>query len=213
MSIKTDSKLIIEYGRLLYQRGMIAGYDGNLSIRIGKNKIFITPSGFPKGNLSSTDLVITDLSGIVLSGRQKPSSEIAMHLQVYKNRPDIRACCHAHPPFATAFATANKKLPENILPEIILFVGEIALAEYIPTGVAPEWTKLAKYIKSSDAVILKNHGLLTLGKDMKEAYFRMEAVEHFARIAFYGNNLGGLKPLDKQEVMRLRKLKKALDKK
>lgn len=206
MSVAKESRSIIEYGRLLYQKRMIAGYDGNLSVKIGQNRLLVTPAGFPKGFLKPADLVITDLAGKVVSGRQKPSSELAMHLEVYKNRPDIGACCHAHPPFATAFAAANKNLPENILPEIILFVGKIALAEYIPTGVASKWAKLAKYIKNANAVLLKNHGLLTLGKDLKEAYFRMEAVEHFAQIAFYGKDLGGLKHLDKQELIRLKKL-------
>ncbi len=207
MSKKIQSASLIKYGSLLYKNGLIEGLDGNLSIRLDKKSILITPSGLPKGFLKPKDLVITDLSGRKISGSRNASSEIAMHLQVYQNRSDIRACCHAHPPFATAFAAAGKKLPENILPEMILFVGNIRLAEYIPTGVASQWKKLAKYINKDNAVLLGNHGVLTLGRDMPEAYFRMEAVEHLARIAWLGKSLGGLKPLDKKEVTRLKKLK------
>jgi len=207
MSKKIQSASLIKYGSLLYQNGLIEGLDGNLSIRLDKKSILITPSGLPKGFLKPKDLIVADLSGRKISGSRNASSEIAMHLQVYQNRPDIWACCHAHPPFATAFAAAGKKLPENILPEMILFVGNIRLAEYIPTGVASQWKKLAKYINKDNAVLLGNHGVLTLGRDMPEAYFRMEAVEHLARIAWLGKSLGGLKPLDKKEVTRLKKLK------
>ncbi len=207
MSKKIQSASLIKYGSLLYKNGLIEGLDGNLSIRLDKKSILITPSGLPKGFLKPKDLIVADLSGRKISGSRNASSEIAMHLQVYQNRPDIWACCHAHPPFATAFAAAGKKLPENILPEMILFVGNIRLAEYIPTGVASQWKKLAKYINKDNAVLLGNHGVLTLGRDMPEAYFRMEAVEHLARIAWLGKSLGGLKPLDKKEVTRLKKLK------
>ena len=207
MSIKKDSNILINFCHLLYKNGLIAGFDGNFSVKLDNNSILITPSGLPKGFLESEDLIVIDLSGKKISGRGESSSETAMHLQVYQNRPEIKSCCHAHPPYVTAFAAAGKQLPENVLPEVLLSIGDIELAEYIPTGIAEEWIKLKKYIKKNNAVLLANHGVLTLGRDIKEAYFRMETVEHFARIAFLGESLGGLKALDSKEIARLTKIR------
>ena len=207
MSIKNESKTLTNYCHLLYKNGMIAGFDGNYSVKIDSNSILITPSGKPKGFLKLEDLITIDISGKKISGEGKPSSETAMHLQVYQNRPEIKSCCHAHPPHATAFATSDKRLPENVLPEILLSVGDIARTEYIPTGVVEEWDKLTKYILKNNAVLLANHGVLTLGTDIEEAYFRMETIEHFAKIAFIGETLGGLKTLDSNEIARLNRIR------
>lgn len=209
MSTKNISNILIKFCHLLYKNGLIAGFDGNFSAKLANNSILITPSGLPKGFLEPKDLIVVDLSGNKISGRGEPSSETAMHLQVYQNRPEIKACCHAHPPYATAFASAGKRLPDYVLPEVLLSVGDIELVDYIPTGVAEEWIKLAKYIKKNNAVLLANHGVLTLGQDIGKAYFRMETVEHFARIAFLGESLGGLKSLDSKEVTRLTKIRES----
>ncbi len=207
MSIKNDSNILVNFCHLLYKNGLIAGFDGNFSVRIDNNSILITPSGKPKGFLEPDDLIVIDLTGRKISGNGEPSSETAMHLQVYQNRPEIKACCHAHPPYATAFAASGKQLPDNILPEVLLSIGDIKLTEYIPTGVAKEWVKLGQYIKMNNAVLLANHGVLTLGTDAEQAYLRMETVEHFAKIAFLGESLGGLKTLDTDEVVRLTKIR------
>ncbi len=209
MSIKKHLDILIKYCHLLYKNGLIAGFDGNFSVKLDNNSVLITPSGLPKGFLEPKDLIVVDLSGNKISGRGEPSSETPMHLQVYQNRPEIKACCHAHPPYATAYASAGKRLPDNVLPEVLLSVGDMELAEYIPTGVAEEWIKLAKYIKKNNAVLLANHGVLTLGRDVEEAYFRMETVEHFARIAFLGESMGGLKTLDSKEVTRLTEIRES----
>lgn len=208
MSIKNDSRKIIDFCHLLYKNRLIAGFDGNFSAKLDNKSILITPSGLPKGFLEPDDLICVDFTGQKISGKGEPSSEMPMHLQVYQNRPDIKACCHAHPPYSTAYAAAGKQLPENILPEILLSIGDIGLVEYIPTGVAEAWTGLVNYIKTNNAVLLANHGVLTLGKDPAEAYFRMETVEHFARIAFLGESLGGLKDLEGEEVTRLIEIRK-----
>ena len=207
MSIKNISSILIKFCHLLDKNGLIAGFDGNFSAKLDNNSILITPSGLPKGFLEPEDLIVVDFSGDKISGRGEPSSETAMHIQVYQNRPEIKACCHAHPSYATAFASAGKRLPNNVLPEVLLSVGNMELTEYIPTGVAEEWVKLAKYIKKNNAVLLANHGVLTLGQDIGEAYFRMETVEHFAKIAYLGESLGGLKSLDSKEVTRLTKIR------
>ncbi|RKX18064.1 MAG: class II aldolase/adducin family protein [Candidatus Zixiibacteriota bacterium] len=207
MSIETMSNILINFCRLLYKNGLIAGFDGNYSAKLDNNSILITPSGLAKGFLEPEDLIVVDLSGNKISGRREPSSETAMHLQVYQNRPEINACCHAHPPYSTTFAVTGKQLPDNILPEVLLNIGNIGWVDYIPTGVAEEWVKLALHIRKNNAVLLANHGVLTLGQDIGEAYFRMETVEHLARIAFLGKNLGELKALDSKEITRLTRIR------
>jgi len=125
---------LIETGRLLYEKGMLAGSDGNLSARIDENRLLITRSGVAKGRLGIDDFVELNIEGELISGNVKPSSETAMHLTVYQNRADIRCCLHSHPPFATSFAVAGIELDRNILPEVAVFVGNIPLVEYAPPG-------------------------------------------------------------------------------
>jgi L-fuculose-phosphate aldolase len=210
MTLTQAKKLIIRTGRLLYDKGFIAAYDGNLSIRLDNKTILITPSMRAKGFLNESELVKIDYDGRKLSGGGKPSSEMYMHLTVYLSRSEIYACCHAHPPYATAFAAAGKKLPENILPEVIITAGEIPLVKYIPTGEPREWKKFKKYINRHDAFLLANHGVLTLGQTIEKAFFRMEMVEHYARIAYIASNMGRLNRLDVSEVRRLQKIREKL---
>lgn len=210
MNLNQARKLIVKTGRLLYEKGFIAGYDGNLSIRLNKKNILITPSMRAKGFLKESELVRIDYDGNKLSAGGKPSSEMSMHLVVYRNRPEVNACCHAHPPYATAFAAAGKKLPENILPEVVIMAGKIPLVEYIPTGLPAKWKKFRKYISGHNAFLLANHGVLTLGRTIEEAYFRMETVEHFARITYIAQNMDKLNPLDSDEVRRLEKIRDKL---
>ncbi len=203
-------KDLVFYGRRLSERGYIAGYDGNLSGRLEGGKILITPSLRPKGLLKAGDLVVTDRRGRKIVGRGKPSSEITMHLLVYDRRPDIGACCHAHPPYATAFAAIGRKLPTGILPEVSILLGDIPLIEYLPTGVADAWTKFGRHIKGHFALLLKNHGVLTLGRNMEEAFARMETVEHYARIIYIARNMGRPKPLANKEIARLDEIRRKL---
>ncbi len=210
MDIPKARSEIVEYGRLLYQSRFIAGYDGNLSIRTSPNRIVITPTLTAKGFLKRNDPIVVDRNGKKISGKRKPSSETAMHLTVYANRPKIGACCHAHPPFATAMPAAGKRIPEDILPEAAIFLGKIPLVEYIPTGLPEKWKIFAKYISGHFAFLLKNHGVLTIGKTLEEAYFRMETVEHYARIIYIGQNIGRLNKLDKTELSRLNEIHKKL---
>ncbi len=198
---------IIETGRQLAQRGLVAGSDGNLSVRLDQDKILVTPSGLPKGRLSEDDLVTVDLSGNKLSGRLKASSETAMHLCVYRERPDVFACVHAHPPYATAFAVAGIKLPEDVLPEVVIFVGPVPLAEYAPPGTEAVPRSLAPYLADHNAFLLANHGLLTLGRSLQEAYNRHETVEHYAHILHLTRELGPENRLPADDYARLIKLR------
>ena len=212
MSYTAERELLVEYGHRLYERGLVAGTDGNLSLLVDHGTILITPSGAAKGRMNADDPVLVSIEGEVLSGKRKPSSEILMHLSVYKNRPDARACCHAHPPYATAFSVTGKELPVNVLPEVILSVGRIPLTEYAPPGTEAVPKSLDPFINDHEAFLLVNHGVLTIGRTMDEAFNRMETVEHFARILYIAGGIGAVNFLEDTEVRRLEKLRDNLKK-
>jgi len=202
---------IIKTGTKLYRRGMVSGTDGNISVRLDNNHIMITPSGFPKGELDIEDMAVIDLDGNVLEG--KPSSELAMHCFIYKQRSDINACVHSHAPYSTAFTVAGLDLPDNVLPEVVLFVGKIPLTDYAPPGTKAVPDSIAPYIKENHAFLLRNHGLLTIGRKLKEAYNRHETVENYARIVTLARQLGEIKLIPKEDYNRLESMRKELEKK
>lgn len=199
----TEHQEIVRFGRLLYENRFIAGSEGNLSVRLTDGNILITPSGVGKGFLCEDDLVTVDSEGKQISGKAKASSELPMHLYVYKMRPEINACCHAHPPYATAYSIVKKALPSNILPEIILTVGEIPLTEYATPGTPEIPQALEKFILGHTAFVLRNHGALTIGRTAEEAYHRMEIIEHYAKIIYIAENMGKLNSLGSGEIKRL----------
>ncbi|MEZ5360177.1 MAG: class II aldolase/adducin family protein [Candidatus Zixiibacteriota bacterium] len=203
----TESSLIVnkivEIGRNCYQRGLIAGSDGNISARIDANRIAITRSGVCKGHLTEQDIVIIDSTGKPLSASGKPSSETLMHLFLYDKRPDIQACVHAHPPFATAFAVAGIPLEKPVLPEVVLFVGNIALTEFAFPGTPAVAQSLEPTVANHNAFLLKNHGLTTVGATLDEAFYRLETVEHFAQIYYRAKMLGNVDILQDEDVARL----------
>lgn len=200
---------IVEIGRRLYQKGYIAGTEGNISIRITKNEIIITPAGFPKGNLQPKNLIKIDLAGKKIKGPEGslPSSETAMHLAIYKSRTDVKAVIHAHPPFATGFSVARVPLPKKILPELILTLGEIPLSEYATPTTQKLAKAVSKLIINHDAVLLANHGIVCVGKNIDDAYYKIELVEHFAKICFIARLLGKETELETKEIKELLKLK------
>jgi L-fuculose-phosphate aldolase len=212
MKYLTEKNQLVEFGRRLHDFGFIAGYDGNLSVRDKNGHIHITPAGAAKGFLSEADIVTVDGSGKVLSGSKSPSSELAMHLIIYRLRPEIAACCHAHPPYSTAFAAIGRVPAENILPEVIAFVGKIQLVEYLPTGLPEKWERFEKYVGDNHAFLLANHGLLTIGRTMEEAYFRLETVEHYSKIIYIAERMGPVRQLDPKEIERLKEIGKSLRK-
>jgi L-fuculose-phosphate aldolase len=212
MSYSAERKLLVEVGRRMHEKGLVAGVDGNLSILLGPDTLLITPSGAAKGRLSEEDLVLVDLEGKVVSGNRQPSSEMLMHLFVYKRRPDVKACCHAHPPYATAFSVIGKELPDNVLPEVILSVGKIPLTEYAPPGTKAVPESLEPFVNDHDAFLLRNHGILTVGGTMEDAYNRMETVEHFARILYISRGVGTVDFLENSEVRRLERIRENLRK-
>ncbi|NOY88287.1 MAG: class II aldolase/adducin family protein [FCB group bacterium] len=197
------AKKILAVGSSLYLKGMLVGSEGNISTRLDEEHILITPSGLNKGSLKSEDLVVVDKNGKQVKGNHKPSSEIAMHLFIYQNRPEINACVHSHAPYATAFAVAGRELPDNLLPEIVLFIGRIPLTAYASPGTKVVADTLKPYISDNNAFLLRNHGLVTVGKTLQEAYDRHEIVEHYAQIVYLAQQLGNATPLPQDNFKHL----------
>jgi len=193
---------IAEVCRRVYYKGWVAANDGNVSVRVDENRVVVTPTGVSKGEVTPEMLVETDLEGRPLSpGR--PSSEILMHLYCYRERPDVKAVVHAHPPFATGFAVAGIPLERCILPEIVVTIGSVPLAPYGTPGTEELPKTLAPYLRKGDAFLLANHGAVTLGRTLFEAYYQMERVEHLAKISFVARTLGNENILGQQAVEKL----------
>jgi L-fuculose-phosphate aldolase len=179
---------MIRVGRLMWERGMVAATDGNLSARLGSDRLLVTASGKSKGFLSSDDLVVMRLDGQLVSSYRgrglRASSEILMHLEVYSQRPNVNAVVHAHPPLATAFSIAGVSLARCVLPEVIVTLGAIPTAEYATPGTGEVPESIRQAICNYDALILAHHGSLTVGSSLWEAYLRLEKVEHAAQITW-----------------------------
>ena len=202
---------ICNIGKLLYESGMLAGTDGNISVKLDDDRIMITPSGAAKGRMSPEEMVIVDINGKHLQGSNQASSEMLMHLAVYKARPEIKSCVHSHAPYATAFAAAGIELSADILPEVVVFIGSIPLTDYAPPGTDAIPKSLEPFLENSNAFLLRNHGLLTIGHDLSEAFNRHETVEHFARIMHLARQLGNVNSIPSDDFKRLEKMRTKLD--
>jgi L-fuculose-phosphate aldolase len=190
-------------GRWMYERGYIVACEGNLSVRLDDDRIINTPTCMNKGTLSPEDLVVTDINGLHLSGNRKVSSEVAMHLLFYRMRPDVRAICHAHPPTATGFAVAGRALDQALLPEVIIGLGQIPLVRYATPGTPELSAALEPFVPHYDALLLANHGAVTCGPDLLTAFFRMETIEHSAKITMAAETVGEPQLLSSREVAKL----------
>jgi L-fuculose-phosphate aldolase len=198
---------IVEIGRRLYARGQVASNDGNISVRLDERRLLTTPKGVCKGFMTSDMMVVTDLQGNKLHGTGEPSSEVQMHVVVYENRPDVHAVVHAHPPTATGFAVAGIALDRAVLAEVVTTLGSIPIAEYGTPSTRELADAVRRYIKAHDGLLLANHGALTVGADVMNAYYKMETIEHFARISLVARLLGREHVLSRDEVMRLQDLR------
>lgn len=202
-NINSLKKEIVEVGKRVYARGYVASNDGNISARLDGDRILITPTGVSKGFMSVDDLIILDLDGKVLGGKKKQSSEANMHLQIYKDRPEVMSVCHAHPPYATGFAVAGIPLNKMVLPEVIIALGTVPVVEYGTTGTYELYGMISKYIKDYDAFLLANHGALTVGNSILNAYHKMETLDLAAMIQFIAQMLGKVNTLTKQQTDQL----------
>jgi L-fuculose-phosphate aldolase len=194
---------LVRVCRLIYEKGWVAMNDGNVSVRMGDDRILCTPTAVSKGMVTEQDLIICDRTGKKVLGIRESTSEIAMHITVYNMRPDVRSVVHAHPPVATGFATAGRGLDKALLPEVVIQLGAVPLAAYGLPGTPALSDGMLPFIPDYDALLLENHGCTTWGADVWQAFFRMEMVEHFARITLVAEMVGGAKALPRDEVAKL----------
>lgn len=194
---------IVDVCRRLYARGLISGGEGNVSARLAKGRILVTPAGVAKCDLRPSDLVVIDERGKPASARVRPSTELSMHLHIYAERPDVRAVVHAHPPIATAFAVAGETFDAPVLPEVIVALGPIALVPYATPGTEQLGAACQSAVRGHDVLLLANHGATTVGTTLTVAYGRMESLEHSARILLAARLLGRVRTLTAEQVRDL----------
>lgn len=207
MAEQAARSALCEIGRRVWQREYIASNDGNFSVLLAPNRILCTPTMVSKGFMDPADLPVVDLDGKLISGPKPPTSEIRVHLAIYRHRPDVRAVVHVHPPHATAFAVVRRNLPKCVLPEVEVFLGEIPLVPYATPGTQEFADVAVPYVQSHNAFLLTNHGAITVGSDPFEAYYRMETLEQYCRILILASHLGDLQELDvaaMADLLRLR---------
>jgi len=188
---------------MLHRRGYVAAMDGNLSVRLNEERILATPTAMCKANMRPSDLVVVDREGRRLSGKRDVSSEIGMHLLIYRLRPDINGIVHAHPPTATGFAAAGMALDRPLVCEVVIGLGSIPLAHYGTPGTPELAGALEPLIPNYDAILMSNHGVVAYASDLEHAYMKMETVEHFAQVALVAHLLGRQQPLNSEELEKL----------
>jgi L-fuculose-phosphate aldolase len=198
---------IVEAGRRLYARAYVASNDGNISARLDAKRLITTPKSVSKGFMTPDMMVVVDYDGNKLGGDRDPSSELPMHLEIYRNRPDVNGVVHAHPPLATGFAVAGIPLTRAVLAEVITTLGSIPIAEYGTPSTAELPDAVRKYIKAHDGMLLANHGAVTCGPSVMAAYYKMETIEHFAKISLVARLLGRENLISREEVERLQGLR------
>ena len=194
---------IVQVCRRLWERGLIAGQDGNVSVRLGPDRILVTPAGLSKVDVTADDLVELALDGRRTGGRREASSEVRMHLRIYERRADVGAVVHAHPPTATGFAVAGEGFMAGVLPEVIFLLGEVPLLPYATPGTPELADRFDPYVMRHDAFLLANHGATTCGPSLLHAHLRMESLEHAARILLAARMLGRVNALSAEQVAAL----------
>jgi L-fuculose-phosphate aldolase len=201
---------ICEIGRRVYAKGFAAANDGNISYRLNDREILCTPTMVCKGFMKCEDLCKVDYEGKQLAGTRKRSSEILLHLAVYKHRPDVQAVVHCHPPHATAFAVAGTPIPKCILPEVEVFLGEVPTAVYETPGTQKFADTIVPHLKSSNTIILANHGTVTFGPDLEKAFWNSEIIDAYCKILILAGQLGNVNYFTARQTRELLDLKKRL---
>jgi len=201
---------ICEIGRRLYNRGFAAANDGNITIRLNEREIMCTPTMVSKGFMKPEDICKVDYDGKQLAGTRKRSSEVLLHLAVYKERPDINAVVHCHPPYATAFAVAQEPIPKCILPEVEVFLGEVPMAVYETPGTTRFAETITPYLRDCNTIILANHGTVSFGPDLEKAYFNTEIIDAYCKILILARQLGRVNYFSENQTRELLDLKKRL---
>lgn len=198
---------ICEVGRRVWTKNFVASNDGNISFRLSDDRVLCSPTQISKGFMKPEDIVIVDMDGNQMAGRRKATSEVKIHLFIYRNRPDVYSVVHVHPPHATAFAVAHRELPKCILPEVEVFLGEIPMAPYETTGTWEFAHTIAPWVRNHDAFLLTNHGAVTVGQDPYDAYYKMETLDQYSRILLLAKQLGDWKSIGQRGIDELLSLK------
>ena len=199
---------ICEIGRRLYNKGFAAANDGNISFRLNDKEILCTPTMISKGYMKTEDLCIVDYDGNQMHGLRKRSSEILMHLAIYKHNPQVNAVVHCHPPHATAFAVAGEPIPQGVLPEVEIFLGEVPISVYETPGTRKFAETLVPFVQKCNTIILANHGVVTFGPDLERAYWNTEIIDSYCRILILARQLGRVNFLNESQALELLDLKK-----
>ena len=204
-------KEICEVGLKLWQKGFVAANDGNISVKINDNEFYCTPTGVSKASLTPDMIIKVDRDGRKLEGKLNPSSEIKMHMRVYRERPDVMAVVHAHPPVATAFTVADIDLDQYVLPEAVLTIGAVPTCDYGTPSTMEIPDSLDPYLQDHDAFLLRNHGALTVGCNLTKAFFVMEEVEFNAVICKHAMDLGAVHEISRDQLAKLMDLRKKMN--
>ena len=201
-----------EIGKRVYDKGFIAANDGNFSVKLNENEFLCTPTGISKGYMTPDMIIKVDINGNILESNEnyRPSSEIKMHLRVYKKRPDVNAVVHAHPPYATSYAIAVQPLTAPIMPEAVITLGAVPIAKYGTPSTDEVPDAIEEYLDNYDAVLLENHGALAYADNLLNAYHKMESLEFYAKLLFISSQIGKPQELDNEKVQRLYELRKQL---
>src|SRR6478672_680123 len=201
---------ICDIGRRIYNKGFAAGNDGNISFRLGQNEVLCTPTMVSKGFLKPEDLCTCDMEGKQLSGKRKRTSEVLLHLAIMKERPDVKSVLHCHPPHATAFAVAREPIPQCVLPEVEVFLGDVPITKYETPGGQAFADTVLPFVKKSNVIILANHGTVSWGDTVEHAYWWTEILDAYCRIVLMAKNLGGFAYLTDPEMRELLAHKKQM---
>ena len=203
-------KQICEIGKRIYDRGMVAANDGNISVKISDNEFLCTPTGVSKGFMTPEYICKVDATGKVLQANAgfKPSSEIKMHMRVYKERPDVKSVVHAHPMYATGFAIAGRPLTQPIMPEAVIALGCVPIAKYGTPSTEEIPDAVSEYLQYFDAVLLENHGALSYSDSLLAAYMKMESLEFYAQLLYISEHLGGPQELSEEQVQKLYEIRR-----
>lgn len=201
---------MISIGHRLYNRKYIVGTEGNISCRINMEKILVTRSGACKGEMQEDDIIPIDFSGKALKKESRPSSEVQLHLAVYRDRPDVMAVIHAHPPVAVSLTLAGIPLDQPFLPESVLLLGSIPMAEYARPSTEQVPASIKEFIRRTDILLLTRHGSITVGKNLKDAFQKLEILENTARIVWLAKQVGNPMPMSVEEVKKIQKLRKTV---
>jgi L-fuculose-phosphate aldolase len=202
--IKQD---ICDIGRRIYDRGFAAANDGNITVRIGENEVLCTPTMHCKGFLRPEDIATVDMQGNQTAGRKKRSSEALLHLEIYRQRPELKSVVHCHPPHATAFAVAREPIPQCVLPEVEVFLGDVPITKYETPGGQAFADTIIPFVKKTNVIILANHGTVSFGENVERAYWWTEILDAYCRILILSKSLGGVRYLSEEKERELLELK------